>query len=251
MKQFSTKRQLIWYFLKGAKRYFLLSACFAVLVSLTDMLSPKLISFTVDSVIGSKSVDPSGIAARLVSLVGGLQAVKSHPYRIALLVAAVGLTGAILRYLFRSCNVHGAETFVKRMRDQLFDHILHLPFSWLGENSTGDIIQRCTSDVQTIKQFVAEQLTSLVRILILIVMAITFMVGINREITLVSAAFIPIIVGYSLFFYVKIGDAFEKACRHVSFFEDRISRHSDVGTAFIDGYSLLPDDFRKLFSLLR
>lgn len=40
----------------------------------------------------------------------------------------------------------------------------------------------------------------------------------------------------------KSGGAFEKACRHVSFFEDRISRHSDIGTAYIEGGSLIPDD---------
>ncbi len=40
----------------------------------------------------------------------------------------------------------------------------------------------------------------------------------------------------------RFSDAFEKVCRHVSFFNDRISRHSDIGTAYIEGNSLLPDD---------
>ena len=47
----------------------------------------------------------------------------------------------------------GAETFVQTMRNNLFDHILRLPFKWHSENRTGDIIQRCTSDVEQIKMF--------------------------------------------------------------------------------------------------
>ena len=42
------------------------------------------------------------------------------------------------------------------MRDELYAHIQKLPYKWHAENSTGDIIQRCTSDVESIKVFVSE-----------------------------------------------------------------------------------------------
>ena len=51
-----------------------------------------------------------------------------------------------------------------------YEKIEHLPYAWHGENSTGDIIQRCTSDVETVKDFVSEQLTSLVRVVVLMCM---------------------------------------------------------------------------------
>lgn len=88
---------------------------------------------------------------------------------------------------------------------------MRLPFAWHGANSTGDIIQRCTSDVETVKVFISEQLTSLIRVIILIAMAIRFMWMINVFMTGIASLFIPIVIGYSLFFYAKIGDAFEKA----------------------------------------
>ena len=100
---------------------------------------------------------------------------------------------------------------VKRMRDSLYAKIQNVPYAWHGANSAGDIIQRCTSDVETIKVFVSEQLTSLVRVIVLIVLAVRFMLGINTEMTAAASLFIPVVIGYSLFFYSKIGDAFEKA----------------------------------------
>ena len=51
MNKYETKSKLILHFLYGAKRFFALSLTFAALVSLFDMINPKIISFTVDSVI--------------------------------------------------------------------------------------------------------------------------------------------------------------------------------------------------------
>ena len=211
MKQYETKSKLILHFLSGAKRYFALSLTFAALVSLFDMINPKIISFTVDSVIGTKEPEIPALAMKLVSMLGGIPALRHHPAKIALAVAAVGALAGLSRYLFRVSNSRGAEKFVERMRNELFRHIMYLPYVWHGENSTGDIIQRCTSDVQTIKRFVAEQLVQLVRTVILIVMALAFMASIHWKVMLGTAAFIPVIVAYSLIFHTKIGSAFEKA----------------------------------------
>ena len=211
MERFETRTKLIFYFLRGSLRYFGAAACFAALVSLFDMISPKIISFTVDSVIGTKEPELPPLFAALLTKAGGVGALREHLLIVALAVALTGALAALMRFLFRKCNANGAERFVERTRNELFAHILYLPFTWLGENSTGDLIQRCTSDVQTIKRFVSEQLTALVRTVILIVMALCFMGSIHFKIMLASAAFIPVIVGYSVFFHAKIGSAFEKA----------------------------------------
>ena len=210
MQTYRTKTSLILYFLQGAKRYFALSLLFAALVSLLDMINPKIISFTVDSVIGSADPKLPAYGMRLVEWAGGIETLRRHLPYLALAVAAVGALAALSRLLFRSCNARGAETFVERMRCELFSHIMSLPYVWHSENSTGDIIQRCTSDVQTIKRFVSEQLVQLVRTVILILLALGFMAGIHWKVMLGSAAFIPVIVAYSFIFHTKIGPAFEK-----------------------------------------
>ena len=127
---------------------------------------------------------------------------------VAGIVVAVALCGALARYLFRLFNAMGAETLLKNMRDRLFEQILHLPCAWYGGQQTGDIIQRCTSDVETVKTFVAERLTSLLRISVMLVMALYYMRLIHGGLTLAAFAFIPVIVGYSFIFHRRIGSAF-------------------------------------------
>ena len=210
-KKFKNNSSLVLHFIKGSKHYFIIAAVFAALVSLFDMISPKIISFTVDSVIGDKEAALPGVLDALVRRIGGTAFLRAHMTIIAAAVLLCGILGALCRFMFRSLNARGAETFVERARNSLYAHIMRLPYAWLGENSTGDIIQRCTSDVQTIKRFVGEQLVALVRTTILITMAISFMLSIDWRVTLGSAVFIPVIIAYSLYFHGRIGSAFEKA----------------------------------------
>lgn len=210
-KQFDGRISLLRYFLRGSIGTFALSVLFAAAVSFLDMLLPRIISFTVDSVIADQAPDlPASVLAYL-KMAGGVEMLRRYPAVIAAAVTGVALTAAVCRYLFRYLNEVAVERFVKRMRDNLYAKIQHLPYAWHSENSTGDIIQRCTSDVETIKVFVSEQLTSLVRVIVLIFLAVSFMAMIDLKMTAAASLFIPTVIGYSLFFHAKIADAFEKA----------------------------------------
>ena len=210
-QEFESSLSLIAYFLRGSKGIFLLSMAFAAIVSLLEMIIPRMISFTVDSVIADKAPDLPASLLACLDKIGGIALLRRFPFLIAAAVTAAALLAALFRFLFRFFNEAAAEKFVKRMRDELYAKILKLPYSWHGANSTGDLIQRCTSDVETIKVFVSEQLTSLVRVIILIILAVYFMAGINGSMTAAAAVFIPVVICYSVFFYSGIGDAFEKA----------------------------------------
>lgn len=202
---------LVLYFLKGSKRYFAWSIFFACLVSLFDLLNPNIISFFVDSVIDDQRSNLPSFINTWITSIGGRNYLRANLWVIALLVIVIALLGALWRYLFRLSNTKGAETLVKRMRDTLYDQLIHLPFSWYNKNHTGDIIQRCTSDVETIKVFLSDQLTSLFRIAVMIILALGFMFTIHVRLAFCAVAFIPIIVLYSFFFHKKIGSAFQHA----------------------------------------
>ncbi|WP_034500929.1 ABC transporter ATP-binding protein [Butyrivibrio hungatei] len=205
---------IIFYFLEGCLFLYFVSIFFSVIVTVLDFLGPKIIQYTVDYCIADTALEKGSVPLlmeTLVEKVGGREFLREHLIYVAAVVAAIAVAAAICRYLMKLINSYAAEKFVRRMRDKLFEHIMELPFSWHSENHTGDIIQRCTSDVDTVKMFISEQLHSLVRIIIRIVVAVYFMLGINKTMTLISATFIPVIVLYSCYFHNKIRAGFEKA----------------------------------------
>ena len=206
-EKFPTKLKLVLYFLQGSKKYFFLSIIFAILSSLFDLINPKIIGFTVDAIIGDA---PKQLPVFLSSFLS-IDMLKGNLLLVAALVMLVALIGAICRYLFSLMNSTGAETLVMTMRNRLFEHIEHLPFAWYVKNPTGDLIQRCTNDVEMVKNFLSEQLTGMFRIIVMLVIGLTFMSSISVKLMLVALVFLPIIVLYSLFFHNKLAATFAVA----------------------------------------
>lgn len=205
-----TKVSLILDFLRGSKRWFAVSICSAICLTGLDMLSPQLIRTTVDSVLGNSELKLPGFIINLIENIGGVEYLREHLWLIGGLILLLAMFSVTFRYLFMLFNTKGAESLVENMRNRLFSHIQHLPFSWHMKNQTGDIIQRCTSDVDMVKNFVSEQLTSVFRIVILIVLSLFFMFSMNPKLALVALATIPVIITYSTFFHSKIRSQFMK-----------------------------------------
>ena len=96
-QKFESSASLIFFFLKGSAGIFLLSMAFASAVSFLDMILPRIISFTVDSVIADKAPDlPASVLAYLNEL-GGIARLRREPVLIAAIVIAVAAAGAACR----------------------------------------------------------------------------------------------------------------------------------------------------------
>ena len=199
---------LLWQFLKGAKRYFLVTVLAAGVTALADMLQPQIIRAAVDCALGGKEGDFPAFVMDAVNAIGGFAYLGQHLWIMAVAILAVAVVQVVSQYTFRVYNTKASETLVKSMRDQLFSHIQRLPFSWHMKNRTGDIIQRCTSDIETTKNFLSEQLTRVFRIVILLILSISFMSSMHGTLMLIALIPMPLIIWYSMHFHKNIHDGF-------------------------------------------
>ena len=202
------KLQLLLRFLRGSKRYFALGVLAATVTAFADMITPQIIRAAVDCAIGGKEGDFPGFIMNIVDKVGGFAYLGQNLWIMALAVVVVAAAQVLSQYAFRVFNTKGAETLVKTMRDGLYSHIARLPFSWHMGNRTGDIIQRCTSDIDTMKNFLSEQLTAIFRIVIMLALSAVFMLSMHPLLTVIAWIPMPFIVGYSFVFHKKIHDGF-------------------------------------------
>ena len=205
-----SRAQLLFLFLRGSKRHYLLAILGSLFVTLTEMITPQIIKITVDSVIGDAPLDAPFFLESVIASVGGVAALKGNLLLIAAAVVLLAALTALFRFVNMLETTRAAETFVCRIRNLLFAHIQRLPFAWHMKNQTGDIIQRCTSDVDTVRNFVTDQFMNVIRISILLILSLTFMISMNFKLSLVAMASIPVIVAYSLVFQRKISERFTK-----------------------------------------
>lgn len=195
MRKKNRRFHLILRFSQNAKRYFAVVLAASLVSTVLNALIPRIFSFTIDSVLAP----------------GGIPYLKEHLWILSLLVIGIALGNGIAIYLYRSNTAKAGETFAKNMRDILFYHVQRLPMKWHSENQTGDIIQRCTTDVETIRNFVVTQVLEVFRTMFLLVVSLGMMFSMNLKLTLVALAFIPVVIIYSGVFYHLIAKNFAKA----------------------------------------
>ena len=204
MKQ--SKQALIWRFLRPCLWIFALTLACSMGNTVFSSLTPQVVRVAVDAILGG---EPFPAVVTALAPPGLLSA----PPMTQLLVAAgfllvVAVLSGLCTYGSRMGTAIGSENFVKALRDALFRHIQRLPYAWHVRHSTGEIIQRCTSDVEVVRNFVTNQLLEVFRVVFLVGFSLVVMASMNGAMTLIAAAFLPVILLYSLFFYTKIAKRF-------------------------------------------
>lgn len=198
-------------FLKGNLLFFATALLCSVLSTVCNSLTPQVISVTVDSVLGTEDYTLPAALQAFTSL----DWLRENPGQTLLLAAGAiiiaSLIGGLGNFGTRTATARGSEGFVKGLRDALYSHIQRLPFSWHVGHNTGEIIQRCTSDVEVIRNFFTNQLLEVIRIVFMIVYYMVIMFSMDWRIALISAAFIPVVLLYSGIFYSKISKRFRTA----------------------------------------
>lgn len=196
-------------FLDGSKRWFLAAILSTIGLALTNMLTPQIVRVTVDSVLGSEPFDLPPFLADLLNRLGGAEVLREKLWMIGIVIVGIAVFGFAFFYGSRVFNTKAAETLVKTMRDKVFRHLLALPDDWYGKNRTGDIIQRCTSDINMVKDFLSEQLVSVFRIVVMLALSLFFMFSLHVGLTLIALAGVPVLLTTSLIFHKKVSPEFE------------------------------------------
>ena len=203
-----TKYTMLLLFLRGSNRFFSLSILASAMVAALDMVTPQVIRVVVDGCLSNQTETLPGFARRFLEEAGGREFIIRHLYLAALAILVVAALTAVFQYLNTYLNSVATERMMKTARDTLYAHIERLPYAWHMENQTGDIIQRCTSDVNMVREFVSEQLVQVIRIAVLIAFSVLVMATMSLTLSWVVFLSIPIIIGYSYFFYHRIGHLF-------------------------------------------
>lgn len=189
------KIRLTLRFFKGAKRYFIVAVIASFITTVFNSLTPQIFRFTIDSVLDGDKYPY----------------LAEHLWMIAGVLVGVAMLSGVSMFFSRFFTARAGENFAENMRNAIYGHVQRLPSAWHDKNQTGDIIQRCTSDVEVIRNFVVTQLLEVFRTVFLIGVSFTMMWSMNRKLSCIVLLFVPVIVAYSSIFYRLIARRFTDA----------------------------------------
>lgn len=140
------------------------------------------------------------LLAVVVMVIGSVYAPKLQSDAIDLITnGQFGRVGKVLCIMlvvygiFSICNLiqslvsaHLSQRIVKRMREDLFERIVHLPVKYLDTHPHGDVMSRMTNDVENISNTVSQSLSSLVSGALTIVGTVAMMIYLCWQLALLS-----------------------------------------------------------------
>jgi len=199
--------------MRGNKMFFIITIAATAIASFGRLIRPIIITVTVDSVLDDKPLMDNFVVRWFVDLiVGGESGLKTHPNILFICAAAIVLAtvlNSVFMVIRGNFSSWASERMAKKLKDNLYDHLQKLPYDYHVQAKTGDLIQRCTSDVETIRRFLSMQVSELARAIFLAVFTITIMWTVNVRLTLISAVFVPIVLVFSYIFFKKCRAAFK------------------------------------------
>ena len=102
-----------------------------------------------------------------------------------------------------------AEGVARRLRNYLYDHMQRLTFTYHDTMQTGELIQRATSDVDTLRRLFQDQLIGIGRTGLLFLVNISALALLHGWLALLSIPMLPVVAVASFFFFKRMETVFE------------------------------------------
>lgn len=176
-----------WQILKRYKAGLMISPLLVLITVLCEAVQPMFMADIIDN----------GVMPRDLSVI-----TRTGTYMV--LVSIVGLLVNIGNVYISSRIGIGFGT---DLRKALFDKIQELSFFDIDKFSSASLITRLTSDISRIQQVVLMSLRLLLRSPLMLVMAVFFVISINKELAMVLIAAIPVL-GVSVYLILSKGFPF-------------------------------------------
>ncbi|MHC4470197.1 MAG: ABC transporter ATP-binding protein [Planctomycetota bacterium] len=170
---------------------------------------PQISGATIDGILGDE--DPGerwllGHAARLEADLGTLTSLCV----VAAAVVLVSGAAAFFQYLRGRWASQASEAIVRQVRNHLYKHLERLPCRYHDEADTGDLVQRCSSDVETIRVFLSGQIVEIGRAVLLLATVLPILIVKDARLTLVATMLVPPIILFATAFFRKVKNLFKE-----------------------------------------
>ena len=134
------------------------------------------------------------IASELMK--NGADADMAFIYHNILIMAVIYLIGVFSTFFYNRAMMYIAQGTLRRLRDEMFEKMQHLPLGFFDANTHGDLMSLYTNDVDTMRQLLSQTIPQIVSSFITMVIAIVFMLYYSVTLALVVFVALALILSF-------------------------------------------------------
>ena len=199
----------LWRIAEDYRIFYLIALVSLIISSVFTFTVPLVGKITIDAIIAGETVGIWEPVLVLIDWLGGRNLIARNLWIAGIfLIILTGFRGLFL-YLRDHFSALAAESIIRRLRNRLYDHLQHLPSAYHSNADTGDLIQRCTSDVETLRLLFSKQTVELGRAAVFLMVAVPMMLMLDVKLAMVAVIFLPIVISFSIIFFNRVRSVFQ------------------------------------------
>ena len=191
--------------------HFLWALIATIMTVIIGFLTPLLLSEIVDSILGSEPFTMPDFLMNPINALGGRDFLRQNLWIPALALILMNIVNGVFTFIKGRSSAIASENIARKLRNDLYRHLQHLPFAYHVKAQAGELIQRCTSDVDTIRRFLAVQVMEVVNTVLMVVIAMSILLPRSVPITLYSLILVPPLFCFATWFFKMVHKSFEVA----------------------------------------
>ncbi len=178
-------------YLKHYTQSIVAEIAYVIIFTLFSLITPLIIRYTVDVIIGGLEPEMKWMKEML-----GVDF-----FKVGIVMAVITLLRFFFEYKKGALAAHLSEDLTRDLKERLFRQILAMEASGHDTHEKGDLLQRCTSDVETIRRFIGVQVVEIARVIFLFFLILGLMLTLHVKMTFVAMGLMPLIFASSVYFF--------------------------------------------------
>ncbi len=178
----------------------LLMVIVTLVYALLNLVSPLIFSFFIDNIIDNKPIT-NQLFGDILTFLGGRDYVRNNLWIGAACILFVNVFVCLGVFIRGRMNAVISENMSYHIRNDLYDHLQHLPYAYHVSAKTGDLVQRCTSDVEQVRKVFAGQLSEMIYSVATAAIAIIVLFSIYPPMAVLAIISMPLLIFYAFIFF--------------------------------------------------
>lgn len=203
MKRF----RLLLSFLKGSVGFYLIALILCLISVYVSLYVPIIVKVVIDSIIGNEPLEFDGFIGTVFSFRTG--DIKWDLLLFSFISVIIVLFSAVLEFIFKTLVTIASQNAGLKMKNRMYSHIQSLDYEYQTKAEVGDLIQRCTTDIENSMTFLSDHVMDMARTLLTMVFTVTMMFRLSTTMSIVSMSLLPVVFTYSFYFFKRAKRVFE------------------------------------------
>lgn len=130
----------------------------------------------------------------IIPLIGKKNPDYSELYMALTVLACILMAGVLASFLYTRLMVVIGQGVLKRVRDEMFEHMQKLPIRYFDQNTNGSIMSLYTNDTDTLRQMINQSIPQVLMSAFTIVVTFIAMVALSPILTLLAVLVIGVMI---------------------------------------------------------